>query len=122
MTIKHGVLSGLDNDADNLCYAVCGVHSRGDDLNKKVLFPILGKDYCATDGSGERSFYDSDDTSRILRFTEAQYKEILKKLNSTKDQGECDGFPMDIDIYLYKVNITDDSQNWKQMDHIILDD
>ena len=103
-----------DLDHNEGCYTVCGDGKGGSDyLNKYVLKPVLGKNYCVN--SSDYALYEiNSDGSRgnLLTYDNKHHPEILKKLTSIKDKSEwvwqgfnshyygCDWNEDDIDMYI----------------------
>ena len=103
-----------DLDHNEGCYTVCGDGKGGSDyLNKYVLNPVLGKNYCVN--SSDYALYEiNSDGSRgkLLIYDNKHHTEIIKKLASIKDKSEwvwqgfnsyyygCDWNEDDIDMYI----------------------
>ena len=91
-----------DLDHNEGCYTVCGDGKGTDDLNTKALKPVLGKTYCVNEK--DYALYEitsSGGRGKPLRMTQAQWKTIKQKINSSvKDRGNCDYNEDDIDMYV----------------------
>lgn len=91
-----------DLDHNEGCYTVCGDGRGTDDLNTKALKPVLGKTYCVNEK--DYALYEitsSGGRGKPLRMTQAQWKTIKQKINSSvKDRGNCDYNEDDIDMYV----------------------
>lgn len=89
-------------DHNEGCYTVCGDGKGTDDLNTKALKPVLGKTYCVNEK--DYALYEitsSGGRGKPLQMTQAQWKQIKQKINSSvKDQGKCDWNEDDIDMYV----------------------
>ena len=114
------------NDSSrNLCYAVCGVHVAEDDVNKKVLVPVLNQSFCVPKVSTvawdtDNFILKSTETGENIKITKEQLPDIIKRLNTIKDSGECDWKAQDITAVIFQHN-PQTGVSQKHME-IVLDD
>lgn len=93
------------------CYTVCGqVSTPNDDLNTKVLYPVMGNKYCVS--PEDFTLYDAN-TKKPLMMTPKQYEQIISRLSLVKDKGGCDWNEDDVDMftgrYIYDSNTMEPS-------------
>ena len=111
--LDKSFLNCHDLDHNEGCYTVCGDGTGGSDyLNKYVLKPVLGKNYCVN--PSDYALYEiNSDGSRgnLLTYDNKHHTEIIKKVKSIQDKSEmvwhglnsyhhgCDWNEDDIDMY-----------------------
>ena len=125
-------------DDDNLCYAVCGIRTAGDDVNEKVLYPILHNRFCtpnkntyATDIFSGRTtelpelILKDVNTGNPIKINEVQKSNIVNALIQIDDKhmedGACDGKVYNIEVRIFKYK-TSDNSFVEVSDNLTLDD
>ena len=94
-------------DLNEKCYSPCNQagDKTQDELNKQVLYPVMGKNYCV--GAADYTLYEIN-TRTPLMMTPEQYNAVKNNLPKIQDKGGCDWNEDDIDMfigsYLYDPN------------------
>jgi hypothetical protein len=96
------------------CYAVCGIHVDGDDLNEKVLKPNFGgQSFCVPNVKGtsnhESFIMQNSATGEPLKFYDDKLSKIIQGLIQISDTNGCDYWYHDIIAEIWKHDDRDGS-------------
>ncbi len=88
-----------DVDHNEGCYTVCGDGAGDDDLNNKVLKPIMGRAYCVDEKNYTLHEINGTSGGALLQIKSDKWPKIQSKLKEIADTGNCDYNEDDIDAY-----------------------